>query len=386
MSYLTDPAAILAVLFFNVVLTEWLCRNTFLRHFGTALLVILITAVVSNLGIIPARPSETPVYGGIFAFVAPLAIFLPLLQVNLRDVLRAGGPMLAAFALGATGTVLGVLAGLWTADAEAAFGNDYRALAGMFAGTYIGGGVNFNALALEYGIAEDGILFAGSTAVDNILTALWMMATIAAPRLLIRYYPRRRQESQATSAPHLQGDADQESLNPGNLALLLGMGGAAIWLSNLTADWMAGMGYPLPSIVVLTTLALILGQLQVINRLPGTRALGMLAIYLFLAVIGAFCDLTAFDEIGELGFSLFIFAATIVLVHGLVIFLLGGLFKIDWEVLAIASQANVGGAPSALALARSLGRSDMVLASVLIGTLGYGVGTYIGFLVAGYLV
>ncbi|HSR50378.1 MAG TPA: DUF819 family protein [Acidobacteriota bacterium] len=385
MSYLTDPAAILAVLFFNVVVTEWLVRKTFFRHVGTALLVILVTALVSNLGVIPTRASQTPVYGGIFAFVAPLAIFLPLLQVNLRDVLKAGGPMLAAFALGAAGTVAGALTGVWTADAEAAFGNDFRALAGMFTGTYIGGGINFNALALHYGIAEDGILFAGSTAVDNILTALWMMATIGLPRVLLRYFPRKKQESEPVSASHTHVDEDKEWLHPGNLALLLGMGGAAIWISNITAAWLGGYGWPIPSIVVLTTIALILGQFEAVNRLPGTRALGMLAIYIFLAVIGAFCDLTAFEEIGDLGYALFIFATTIIFVHGLILFVVGGLFKLDWEVVAIASQANVGGAPSALALARSFRRPDLVLPSVLIGTLGYGLGTYIGFAVAGLL-
>jgi uncharacterized membrane protein len=49
----------------------------------------------------------------------------------------------------------------------------------------------------------------------------------------------------------------------------------------------------------------------------------------------------------------------------------------------VASQANVGGATSALALARSLGRSDLVLPAVLIGSLGNALGTFIAFWVVG---
>ena len=51
----------------------------------------------------------------------------------------------------------------------------------------------------------------------------------------------------------------------------------------------------------------------------------------------------------------------------------------------MASQANVGGGTSALALARSLGRSDLVLPAILVGSLGMAVGTYLGFLTADLL-
>ena len=59
------------------------------------------------------------------------------------------------------------------------------------------------------------------------------------------------------------------------------------------------------------------------------------------------------------------------------------LFKLDLESAAVASQANIGGGTSALVLAKSLGREDLVLPAILIGSLGNAVGTFLGFLVAG---
>ena len=60
---------------------------------------------------------------------------------------------------------------------------------------------------------------------------------------------------------------------------------------------------------------------------------------------------------------------------------------LGWDPVAaaIASQANVGGATSALALARALGRSDLTLPAILLGSVGLAIGTFAGFAVAGAL-
>lgn len=381
---MTHPAAILAVLCLNIFVTEWLVRRTFLKHFGTALLVILVTAVAANVGIIPANAGQAPIYGGIFTYVAPLAIFLPLLRVNLRDLLEAGFPMLLAFSIGAAGTVAGVVFGMWLVGGPEALGESYRALGGMFVGTYTGGSVNFNAIALHYGVAQEGTLFAGSVVVDNILTTIWMVATIVLPRFLHRISPHRATRMER-EGPIVGIEEDTETLHPTDLALLIAIGAAAIWVSEASAGLLAGWGLPMPSILILTTIALILAQVPAINRLSGVRLVGMLAVYLFLAVIGALCDLAALSHIGPLGLSLLAFVSVAVTVHGLIAFGGGALLRLDWDIVAIGSQANIGGATSALALARSLGRQDLLLPGILIGSLGTGVGTYLGFLTAAYL-
>ena len=81
---------IFAVLCVVVVSSEWLVRNTKMRHFGTALLVILITAVVANLGIIPTSSTAeapVPIYDFIFSTLAPLSIFWLLLKVKIDELI-----------------------------------------------------------------------------------------------------------------------------------------------------------------------------------------------------------------------------------------------------------------------------------------------------------
>jgi uncharacterized membrane protein len=72
----------------------------------------------------------------------------------------------------------------------------------------------------------------------------------------------------------------------------------------------------------------------------------------------------------------------VIVVHGSIQFGLAALLRLDVNMAAVASQANIGGGTSALALARSLGRPDLVLPAILVGSLGNALGTYLGFFVA----
>lgn len=376
-----DPLFVAAALCAFVAISELLVRRTFFRHIGTALLVILVTAVAANIGLVPAGSSAeapVPIYDGIFAYLAPLAIFLLLLPVNLRDVLTAGKSMIVLFLLGSFGVAGGVIIGMWAIDGATSIGPDFRVLAGMFTGTYTGGSVNFNTIALEYDVVRDGVLYAGAIVVDNIVTTIWMVVTLALPRVLYRFWPSKgSSEAVAGEGPTLGIEIDTEELHPIDLGILLALGFVCMFIS----DQLAGVFEQVPSAIFLTALALVLGQIPWVQGLRGMRTLGMFAVYLFLAVIGAFCDLAALSELGSLGMALLAFTTIAVLVHGLITFLAAYAFGVDPDIAAVASQANVGGGTSALAVARSLGREDLVLPGILVGSLGYAVGTFLGFAV-----
>ena len=121
---------ILAVLAANVALSEWLVRHTALKHLGSALLVILLTALTANVGLVPTFSAEVPVYTGVFDYLAPMGIFWLLMRVNLADLRHAGLEMVSLFLLGSAGTVAGVLAGLAVVGGSEAFGELAFALSG----------------------------------------------------------------------------------------------------------------------------------------------------------------------------------------------------------------------------------------------------------------
>jgi uncharacterized membrane protein len=380
--FVTDQFLLLTVLCVCVALADTLSRHSVGKHVGGAIIVIAIVALLANLGVVPTATQAPPLYGQLLSVGAPVSIFLMLLDVHLAALKRAGGLMLTAFFLGAVGTIAGVFIAGWLTGIDQWLGEFSAPLMGMYTATYIGGGANFNAMALHYDLLQEGNLFAAATAVDNVVTVCWLAALLVIPRLIHRFMPhRQRADEGAGEAPAAAHEHVETTPGLRDLAVLLAMAFGAHWLSLQLSAWTASLGYSVPSILILTTLALIAAQFPMVRRLNGAQMLGTYGAYLFLAVIGAYCDIGALAGMGQLGLMLLLFVSLAVLIHGIVLFGGGLLLKQDPEVLAIASTANIGGSTTVLPMARSFGRMELLLPGILVGSLGNAVGTYLGFMV-----
>jgi len=381
-----DPIFILCSLLAAAALAEWLAGKPVFRHFGGALIVIVIVAILANIGVVPTFANAPPVYDYLLSVGAPVSIFLLLLNIHLPALAKAGGPMLLAFGLGGLGTLVGVTVSALLTGSSQWLGDFAAPFTGMFVATYTGGGANFNALALHYNVMEQGVLFAGANAVDNLVTAIWMGSLLVLPALLRRLAPTR--------TPHktfdaLENESISENVDPRpslfSLSVLIALALSAHWLSLQLAQWLSGFGINIPSILILTSIALAAAQFRGVRNLEGAQMLGTYGAYLFLAVIGAFCDLSALAGLGTLGLQLLAFVGLAVAIHGAVVFGIGLATKMDPDLLAVASTANIGGATTVMPLARSLGRNELLLPGILVGSLGNALGTYLGFSVVSLL-
>lgn len=199
-----DPLALAGLITAVTALGFWLeGRFAWARLVGSSLLIILFGAVLSNLDLVAA---SSPVYGVITGPVTSLAIVWLLLAVNLRDVWSAGPRMLSAFAVAVAATCCGALTAALIFGG--AFPGDLWRLAGVMTGTYAGGSLNFVAMGREVGLSDN--LFAAATAADNVVTALWMGATLVLPLRLALYFParpsvERRPDSEGSS----EGDGEE---------------------------------------------------------------------------------------------------------------------------------------------------------------------------------
>ena len=343
---------------------------------GASLLTLAFGAVVSNVGLVPA---SSPVYDGIAGPVTSLAIAWLLLSVNLADVKRAGPRMFGAFGLGLAGTALGAFIGALVF--ASALGEHGWRLAGVFTGTYTGGSVNFVSVGRGVGLPDS--IWAGATAADALTTGIWMAATLVLPLWLARFFPPipravTEVEKAAGAAAPSHPFFAPASLSATDVAVLLATGLILLTAADLTARIVPQV----PSVLWLTTYALLLGHTRWFHRAEGALQLGTMALHLFFVVIGIWSRVS---EIAAVGVVVFVYTLVVVGVHGLVVYGGGRLARLDLATLSVASQASVGGPASALAVAVAREWPGLVLPGIIMGLLGYAVGSYLGITVA-YLV
>ena len=373
MNFIENPVYVLGVLCLMVILAVYAAKSKFGKKFGAALLVIIFTAVIANSNLIPSASNSIPLYDGIFKYLAPISIFYLLLGVNLTSIKKAGAPMIILFLIGSLATTLGILIAWYVISPQEIIGDDGKIIAGMLTGTYTGGSVNFNAVALEYDFQERGILYAGTIAVDNVVTTLWIVFTLAFPAILRKFW----KDKKVNISTENKTIDENETINFRSLIWLVFLGITSFYISELITI----IAPKVPSILTLSTIGIILAQTRFVSNLKGSHTLGLYLVYIFLAVIGAYCEISSVINLKEVGVTLLLFASIAVFLHGIIIILLGSLVYRDWEMISIASQANIGGGTTAIALAETFNRKELILPAILVGTLGNALGTYLGFLV-----
>ena len=406
-----SPLALATVIAAATALAFWLdYRFRTLAKVGASMLAIIFGAILSNAGLVPV---SSPVYDAVIGPVTSVSIALLLLSVDLRDLAKAGPRMMGAFAVAVLGTMAGAL--LAAAVYGSHFGDDTWRIAGALTGTYSGGSVNFVSVGREVGLT--GTLFAGLNAADAVMTALWLAATLMLPVWLGRFYAPVSAEGQdrangsgagngrtgeaggapAGGAPAggaLADDApaadapDDASERRRHHPYFVREGSSALSIAGLVAagmilvflsEWLGQVVPGIPSILWLTTLALVLGHSPLCRDARGAMQLGSVGLHFFFVLIGI---LSRVSEIVAVGAEVFVFTLIVVAVHGVIVFSGGKLLRLDVGTISVASQAAVGGPSSALAVAISREWRHLVLPGVVMGLFGYAVGTYLGLGVA----
>ena len=368
---ITNPFAVFLILTCVVFVAVYLeGRYKLFRSLSAALVGILLAMVLSNIGLIPG---DSQAYDILIDPGISLGIVLILLGVNLRTIRQAGPAMLAAFGLGAIGTAAGAF--LSAMVLAPVVGPETWKLAGQFTGTYNGGGVNFAALGRAFDTSSE--LFSAAITADVLVTALWMMACLATPVLFAR-----RRAAPDESAEPVEGEEHSElaqalykSRAPITLegfCKLVVVSAGAVWGARQLGELIP----VIPEVLWLTTIAISVAQWPPIKKIRGSTLLGYYLLLLFLSTNGA---QSVFMKIVEVGPSVLYFALGTVALHGICIFGFGWLLRLDPATLAVASQANVGGPASAMALATARGSTHLVLPGIAVGLLGYAVGNYSGF-------
>lgn len=348
-------------------------KTRFGRQVTGTVIAILLAIAAANLGVIP---HSAPTYDFVFSYIVPTLIPLFLFQADLRRLMREASRTTLAFLVATIGTVVGVMVAASVLDlgqlgAAAAIDDGRReaAVMGLFASTYIGGSVNYAALGEITGLNGDPSFFSAATAADNLFSALYLSILALIPG--IHWIARRFFGSQATAPA---GKEDRTPISAASLCLAIA---AAVSLVAVTDTFVTQLALEGWRYVILTALTLTVATLvpQARTWFAGAFELGVALSFAFFVSIAAGANVVAMIQVAPL---LIVLILILLAVHLLVLLVLGNLLRLTLPELLTASNAAILGATTAPAMAAARGWNDQVTPGVLVGVLGYALGTFIG--------
>jgi len=349
---------------------------------------ILVTMISMSLlamaGVVPVASNpniKVEVYDLVFSYFIPISIPMLLFSSNIVKIVKESGKLLVAYILGAIGIVIGC----FIAFGLIGLGPDSGKTAGVIAATLIGGSVNFIAAAEALNFSTNP-LFTATIAVDNFVSNLYTLFLFLTPSLLFlsRFFVKPKKENQIeevkSDSKTFPMTMERVAVSVFIAALIAGLGSMiAPFLQNLLQTDIN------LSILIITVLAVLAANLfpKLLRPLEDTAfSVGLWMMYVFLAVIGA---ATNIQQIFSIGPAVLAFYLAIMLFHFVFLLSLAKLFKLDVYEVVISSAANIMGPSVAAPMAASMGQKKLVTPGILVGILGYVIGTFIGVSIAIYL-
>ena len=390
--------ALLAVLFAATALAIWLEQKyKWASRISGAIITLILAVTLVNLHVIP---DSAPVFDDVvWGYAVPLAIPLLLLQTNIRRIRKETGRFLLIFLIGAAGTVAGTIL------ATLLLGGNVTGLPGvaaMMTGSYIGGGVNFTAIADAFHV--DSTLISATTVADNLNMALYFLVLLGIAGSVFfrkRYAHPHIDEVSSKGKP---GDAEtlakrywtRKDVSLKDVAVDLAYAAAVVFLSRLIGNFFAGL---IPKdnwftqmlntffgsqYVWITNFSVIFATFfeKQAGEMHGAQELGTWMIYLFFFVIGVPASIGVLIRNAPI---LLLFCMIVVLMNMAFCFVGGRLLKFNLEDIILASNANIGGPTTAAGMAISQGWVKLIGPCMLVGTFGYVIGTWLGILVGSLL-
>ena len=334
--------------------------------------VILLAIAAANTGLIP---HSAPAYSFIFSYIVPMLIPLFLFQADVRRLAKEASRTTAAFLVATLGTVAGVIVAALLLDlSQLGAASDLAAerreagIVGLFASTYIGGSVNYAALGEITGLSKDASFFSAATAADNLFSAVFLsvIALIPGAQWLTRRF-----------VPHTAGNdvaLEKPDVTPATIVYSLAAAGSIVAVTDLLCWWL-----DIPSwryaIMTLITVGIATALPQVRIWFAGAFEIGVALSFTFFAAIAAGADIRAMISVAPL---LIVLVLILLSVHLIVLLAVGRRLGLTIPELLTASNAAILGATTAPAMAAAKGWHDQVTPGVLVGVIGYALGTFIG--------
>lgn len=368
----------------------------FYRYVPALLLCYFLPSLLNTFGIVDGESSS--LYYVASRYLLPACLVLLTVSIDLKSIVSLGPKALILFFTGTLGIVIGgpialLLLSMIAPELTANQGPEavWRGFATV-AGSWIGGGANQAAMKEVFNVGGD--IFSAMVTVDIIIANMWL-----AVLLIMAANAKRIDKSTGADTQAINNLIDKVTLLSEQkrvfpeladyilvLAVAFGVTGIAHYGADILAPFFAdnftwAKKYSLTSqffwlVVISTTLGIMLSFTKVKHiEAYGASKIASSFLYLLIATIGLHMNVFAITEKPVY----FLVGLVWMLIHASLMLVVAKLIKAPVFYLAVASQANVGGAASAPVVASAF-HPSLAPVGVLLAVLGYGLGTYMAYL------
>lgn len=373
-SLITSQGGLIAVISLCVAASFWSQKIKIFKFLGPALPGIILGIILSNTGIMPFW-DEVGVYDVLFEYCVPLSLTMMLLNVNIKEWIKLSKqPLLAMLIAIMSVSTVAVVASIFLVPLI----SEGWKLAGMYVGTYTGGGSNLTAIGV--GLNASPEIFGIANAGDYVVGIPVMLLFVAIPGILKKWKGLDRFWPHSLAPDELEGEDKTELFESKDwgvrdITALLAIGFTIVFLATSLSSALPPLFASAVRIILITTFALAIAQITPIRKIEGNIDLGYVFAMFFLVAIGLSIDIKGF----------FSDATYVILLAGTILF--GGmilhliicrLFKIKYQyVLAALVASIVDGTYSAIVVG-SAGWKKLIPTAIVLGAMGNALGNYLG--------
>ena len=361
----------------------WLCRKfSFLKKIGPVLILYGLGIIIGNIGLMPQQmPAVQELLSNA---MVPLAI--PLMLFGCTFSMKGARSQILALVTGMVSVATAVIVGYLI------FGRDISEgakVGGMLTGVYTGGTINLAALKTMLGVKDETYILINSYDILVSFLYLSFLLTIGI-RLFRKILPNTLRKFSAKDEAAIKAEMEKENINPYEGLFTskgLAMAGKLLGLTVLIVGISAGIALMLPEsmfmtifILMLTTLGIGSSFVKKIHDMKYSYDIGMYFIYVFCIVVASMADLGELNLLGGIDLLGYLLIAVFGSLLLQVIF--AKIFKIDSDMMVIASVTYINSPPFVPMMAAAMKNKDVLIPGLTIGVIGYAAGNYLGFLMS----
>ena len=372
---------------FPILIIEAFKRWTIVQKIGTVVLAYAVGIIASLCGVFhfadPAVGATfTKLQSTVMNVAVPLAIPLMLFNCDFKLWTKSLPKTTWALVTGIAAVIVASISGYFI------FRNHVPEIAkvtGMMAGIYTGGTMNFNALGAALNV--DRSVMAIVLAFQMVITTPYIFFLLGGGykifRKLLPYkditHKGRMDEDEVETndVENYRGMFEKKNF----LGMMKGLGLSVIFLAVGAglALLITGTLNELVVILTITTLSIIASFFKPVRELPKTFELGMFFILIFSVIVASMFDINSVNG-GSLyigGFVLWIIGVSVGL-H----LLLCRIAKVSGDLFCVCQVGLLCSPPFVPPIAGAMKNKKVLISGIVVGLVGYAIGTYLGALLA----